>query len=44
MISLSYNPSGIKIIGGKSEIEEGRDYGIFIRRIIPRGLAEQSGK
>ncbi|XP_033632083.1 syntaxin-binding protein 4-like isoform X1 [Asterias rubens] len=35
---------GIKIIGGKSEIEEGRDYGIFIRRIIPRGLAEQSGR
>ncbi|XP_022103044.1 syntaxin-binding protein 4-like isoform X3 [Acanthaster planci] len=35
---------GIKIIGGRSEQESGRDYGIFIRRVIPGGLAEQSGR
>ncbi|XP_038055417.1 syntaxin-binding protein 4-like [Patiria miniata] len=35
---------GIKIIGGRSEQEGGRDYGIFIRRVIPGGLAEQSGR
>ena len=32
---------GIKIIGGR---EDDADFGIFVKRVIPGGLAEQDGK
>ena len=36
--------SGIKIVGGKSDEDIHKDYGIFIRRVIPGGLASKEGK
>ena len=36
---------GIKIIGGLSEDDDDdRDFGIFVRKVLPGGLAEKDGK
>ncbi|XP_072040777.1 syntaxin-binding protein 4-like isoform X2 [Amphiura filiformis] len=35
---------GIKIVGGKSDENIHKDYGIFVRRVIPGGLASREGR
>ncbi|XP_072171195.1 syntaxin-binding protein 4-like [Diadema setosum] len=35
---------GIKIVGGNSEDLGDNDYGIFVKRVIPGGLAAESGR
>ena len=51
VIKLGVFLAGIKIIGGVSEEpplvgeeEEERDFGVFIRRVLPGGLAAQDGR
>ena len=45
-LSPCFSPhSGIKVIGGISEEEEDdRDFGIFIKKILNRGLASKDGE
>ena len=41
----SIAPAGIKVIGGVSEDEEDdQDFGIFIKKILNRGLAATDGR
>ena len=41
---FSIGITGIKIVGGTSEDLLDSDFGIFVKRVIPGGLAAQSGE
>lgn len=40
--SFSFSLAGVKIIGGYRELT-GEEFGIFIKRVLPGGLASQDG-